>query len=458
MRHLVLASLLCLSLSAGAQELKSVDQFRAAAEKAKSALTLPTWPQTPGELEQRVNDAIAKANAAMDTIGKLEPGKVSFKNTIVALDDMGYEAGLAANVASLIKETSKDPAMRAAGEKALKAFQEWSVGTDYREDVYKAVKAFAATKPKLSGEDAKLFEETMRDYKRAGLDLAPEMRQEVERMRKDLAKLTTDFDSNIVAAKEPVVFTKAELEGVPDSLLNSPGVKTADDQYTILANVTFQYQGVMQAATREETRKRLHRVRFNLARDRNIPLLNEILAMRNRIALALGYNSWNDYKTEIKMAKTGAGARKFIADMVAGTEPKFAAEVAEMQKLKAAATGDPNAKIYRWDWRHFSNEVKKKGYDVDVEALRVYFPYEQTLRGMFDIYQRIFGLKFEQVAAPQKWTDDLQLYYVSTRRPASRWGCSTSTCSRAKGSTTTSRNSTSSVARCCRTVNTSDRR
>jgi len=414
MRHLLAVPLFCaFCLSAAAQEPKSVEQFQPAAEKAKSLLTIPTWPQTPAELEQRVTDAIAKANTGLDAIGKLETGKVTFENTIRALEDIGYEAGLAANVASLIKDTNKDAAMRAAGENALKVFQEWSVGTDYREDVYSAVKAFAATKPKLTSEDAKLFEETMRDYKRAGLDLAPAKRAEVEQMRKDLTKLTTDFDSNVVAAKEPVVFTKAELEGVPDSLLNSPGVKTGDDAYTILANVTFQYQGVMQAATREETRKRLHHVRFNLAREKNVPLLNEILALRNRIALRLGYKSWDDYKTEVKMAKTGAAARKFIADMVAGTKPKFEAEVAEMQKLKAAATGDPNAKIFRWDWRHYSNEVKKQGYEVDVQALRVFFPYQQTLEGMFDIYQRIFGLKFEQIEAPQKWTDDLQLYYVS---------------------------------------------
>lgn len=414
MRHLLIVALLCAScLSIAAQELKTVETFQLAAEKAKSRLTIPTWPQTPAEVEQRVNEAIAKANAAMDVIGKLEPGNVTFENTIRALDDMAYEAGLASNIASLIKETNKDAAMRDAGEKALKVFQEWAVGTDYREDVYKAVKAFAATKPKLAGEDAKLFAETMRDYKRAGLDLSPEKRQEVERMRKDLAKLTTDFDGNVVAAKEPVVFSKSELEGVPDSLLNSPGVKTGEDAYTILANVTFQYQGVMQAATREETRKRLHHVRFNLAREKNVPLLTEILALRNQIALRLGYKSWDDYKTEVKMAKTGASARKFIAEMVAGTKPKFDAEVAEMQKLKAAATGDPKAKIYRWDWRHYSNEIKKQNYEIDVEALRVFFPFQQTLEGMFNIYQRIFGLKFEKIVAPQKWTEDLQLYYVS---------------------------------------------
>ena len=105
--------------------------------------------------------------------------------------------------------------MRDAAEKAIKVFQDWAVGIDYREDVYKAVKAFADTKPKLQGEDALLLEHTIRDYRRAGLALPPNERSVVEKLRKELAKLETDFEANIVAVKAPVVFTKAELEGVP---------------------------------------------------------------------------------------------------------------------------------------------------------------------------------------------------------------------------------------------------
>ena len=82
---------------------------------------------------------------------------------------------------------------------------------DYRDDVYKAMKAFADTHPKLSGEDEKLFKETMRDFRRAGLDLPPDKRKEVEDLRKQLSKLGTDFSVNVVNTKAPVVFTKAEL-------------------------------------------------------------------------------------------------------------------------------------------------------------------------------------------------------------------------------------------------------
>ncbi len=414
MKQLLLVSLfagLALPLQAG--DLKSLADFQAAADKANEVLVIPQWPKTPGEVQKEIEDAIAKANAALDTIGQQDLTKVTFESTVVALDNMQNDAIIANQKTVVIQQTNKDSAMRDAAEKAIKVFQDWAVGIDYREDVYKAVKAYAETYPKLEGEDALLLEYTVRDYRRAGLDLAPEQRAEVEKLRKELAQLETDFQSNIVAVKSPVVFTKAELEGVPDSFLESAGVKTGDDSYTVLANVTFHCNTVEETAKKEETRKRLYQVRDSLARDKNVTVLNDILAHRNAIALKLGYQSWDDFQTEIKMAKNGATAKKFIDDLVVGIQSKFDAEVGELRKLKIAETKDPAAQIKTWDWRYFANALKKAKYTVDTEALRVYFPFQQTLEGMFNIYQSIFGLKFTKIVAPEKWVDDLQLYIVA---------------------------------------------
>ena len=68
-----------------------------------------------------------------------------------------------------------------------------------------------------------------------------------------------------------------------------------------------------------------------------------------------------------------------------------------MQKMKAAETNDPKAKIGIWDWRYYQNQLKKQKYTVDKEALRDFFPFQKVLDGMFNIYQNIFGLKFEQI-------------------------------------------------------------
>src|SRR5438876_204012 len=396
-----------------AENLKSVDDFRAAAARANAVLTIPEWEQTPEAVDAMTKNAIATANKALDQIGAQDLSKVTFKSTIVAPDDLTYQAGNAANKAVIIKESNTNEKMRSAAENAVKEFQDWAVGIDYREDVYKALEAFADTKPKLSGEDKKLFDETMRDYRRAGLALPPEKRKEVEQLRKELAKLGTDFDTNIVNAKAPVVFTKAELEGVPESFFASPGVKTGDDAYTVLANVTWHYNTVEDNAKSETTRKKLYVARDTLAKDTNQTVLNQMLVLRNKIALRLGYKSWDDFQTEIKMAKNGAGAKSYIDNLISGIQPKFAAEVAEFQKMKTEDTHNPEAKIGIWDWRYYTNQVKKQKYNVDAEALRSFFPFQKVLEGMFNIYQSIFGLKFEKITAPYKWIDDLQFYMVT---------------------------------------------
>ena len=409
----IFALALALAPNLHAENLKSVDDFRAAATKANAILTIPDWEQTPEAVDTAMKTAIGTANKALDQIGAQDPRKATFKSTVVALDDLTWQAGNAANKTVIIKESNTNEKMRAAAENAVKEFQDWAVGIDYREDVYKALKAFADTKPNLSGEDKKLFDETMRDYRRAGLELPPDKRKEVEQLRKDLSKLGTDFDTNIVNAKAPVVFTKAELEGVPESFFASPGVKTGDDAYTVMANVTWHFVTVEENAKSEATRKKLYLIHDSLAKDTNHTVLNQMIALRNKIALRLGYKSWDDYQTEIKMAKSGAGAKKYIDDLIGGIQPKFAAEVAEIQKMKAADTHDPKAIIGVWDWRYYDNQLVKQKYAVDKEALRDFFPFQKVLEGMFNIYQSIFGLKFEKIAAPYKWIDDLQFYMVA---------------------------------------------
>src|SRR5437016_3480405 len=314
-------------------DLKTVDDFRAAAAKANAVLTIPDLEHKPEAVLHSSTDEVARTTAALDQIGAQDLGKVTFKRTLLALDNATYQAGLAANKATIIKETNTNPAMRTAGENAVKAFQEWAVGIDYREDVYKAIKAFADTHPKLTGEDEKLLKETLRDYRRAGLELPPDQRKEVEQLRKELSKLGTDFDTNIVKANAPVMFTKADLDGLPDSFFASPGIKTGDDVYTVMANVTWQFNTVEENAKSEATRKQLYLIRETLAKDANVTVLNQMLALRNKIALRLGYKSWDDYQTEVKMAKTGANAEKYINDLVAGTQPKFDSERSEERRV-----------------------------------------------------------------------------------------------------------------------------
>src|ERR1700737_2797974 len=118
-----------------AADLKTVNDFSAAAAKANAVLTVPDWEQTPEAVDAAMKKAIANSNKTPDQIGAQNPGKVTFKSTFVALDDLTYQASLAANKAVVIKESSTNEKMRAAAENAVKEFQDWAVAIDYPEDV-----------------------------------------------------------------------------------------------------------------------------------------------------------------------------------------------------------------------------------------------------------------------------------------------------------------------------------
>ena len=394
----------------------TLEEFQRRAQRFNSQIRLPEFETSPGAVYQSVSNTITRANAALDDVGArglLAAERLTFDNTIRALDDIGYGVGTTANRLSLIKETSRNAALRDAATEATKTLSAWAVGLDYREDVYRAVKRYAAKKANLVGEEAKLLAETLRDYKRAGLELPKAQRDEVEQMRKQLTGLTTDFESNITKAKKALKFSRAELEGVPDNFLSGEGIKTGGDEYTVMANITFHRTIVMENAKLEATRRKFFTEYCNLARAENVPLLQQILELRHTIAKKLGYASWADYQIEPKMAKTGAKALKFLTDLKTGLQPKFEAELAEFRAMKATETGDANVSINVWDTGYYSNQLKKEKYTVDAEALRVYFPYDRTLQGMFDIYQRIFGIRIEEAVAPYKWVEDLKLFMVS---------------------------------------------
>jgi thimet oligopeptidase len=385
--------------------------FQARAAQYHSVITVPAFETAPDQIAATVRQTLANGNAALDRIGRLAPAAVTFTNTFVALDDLDYQVGRASERLGLIEQTSPSAAVRDAATDAIKQLSQWSVGIDYREDVYHALTAFAATAPRLAGEDKKLLDETLRDYRRAGLALPRAQRDEVEQLRKELTGLETDYENNVTKAEKSVKFTKAELAGVPADFLAQ--VKTGADEYTVQANITWHYLSLMDNGSVEATRKKFLIAHDNLAREVNLPLLEKILVKRDTLAKKLGYANYADFATEPRMVKNGATATKFLADLKSGLQPKFAAELATFRQMKVKATGDPNAVINIWDWRYFSNQLKKEKYNVDAEQLRVYFPYQHVLDGMFAIYQRIFGLKFERIEPPYKWVGDLQLYAVS---------------------------------------------
>lgn len=401
--------------SATAAPERTVASFADAASKARVVLEAPGFERTPDELRMVANGAMAEAEARLADLAGQDTGAATFGSTIGALDDVLYPVVTVMNRLWLMKETQPSDEMRASAGEHVTRLEQWLVGTRYREDVYSAVKGFAdayerGERPKLTGEDLKLYKDTMRDYRRAGLSLDKPTRDRVEALLKKLSARSNDFGTNITNAQKTLTFSADELRGVPASFLER--ARQPDGSFAVRANVTPDYSVVMQNADVEATRRALDIARMSLALEENGPILNELADIRAEVAGLLGYASWADYQTEPRMAKSEARATKFLDELRAGLRPKFDAEIARFAAMKASDTGSAGP-ILSWDWRYYENQLKKREFEVDGEALRVYFPYEPCLEGMFAIYQKIFGLRFDEVVNDQPWAPGVTLHVVS---------------------------------------------
>ncbi|HPU54676.1 MAG TPA: hypothetical protein PLH97_00130 [Verrucomicrobiota bacterium] len=140
-----MASLLtaCSTTTGPARFTGGLKGFQERASRFDSIVSLPTFETTTDEIFATVTNTIVAGDAALDRIGQLQPRQVNFRNTIGALDDLGFQVLLVANRLSLMEQTSTNAAIREAATAAIKTLEEWMVGLDYREDVYRAVKAYA---------------------------------------------------------------------------------------------------------------------------------------------------------------------------------------------------------------------------------------------------------------------------------------------------------------------------
>ncbi|MEM6884402.1 MAG: M3 family metallopeptidase [Verrucomicrobiota bacterium] len=394
------------------QEPVTLESFIEQGKKTGNPVTLVSVPRSVEEVQQRTTAIVEQLQQDGDALAGLSEGDITFDSTILAMDRMSCDLDLDISEIVVAKNVSTDPEVRKEATNSLKVLSEALVEFQFREDIYLVFKQYADSKPKLDPESVRLLDKTMLEYKRSGFHLSAAERKEIESKIKQLSILSVDFRTNITETSAPVAFSPDELKGLPEAFLSGLE-KGSDGNVTLHANVTHHYTTLMNNADSEATRKKFFYTRYNLTRDLNIPLLTKIVNLRHEVANDLGYSTWSDYKTEVLMSGTAQVVEDFLVDLKTGLQPKFEQEVETLTALKAERTGDSSAQLNIWDFRYYSNELKDEKYNINEEQLKRFFPYEQTLEGMFDIYEEVFAVRIEQVENPEPWADGVTLHTVT---------------------------------------------
>jgi thimet oligopeptidase len=358
---------------------------------------------------------LAAAEAAVEAIIAVPDNARTYNNTLGALDDLVAHLDFNTGMTLFLAYVSTDAAERERGQRAEEDLQSWIIDLTKREDLYRAIKAYADSSPRLRPEQWRLLEHTMRDYRRAGMDLPPSQRDKLKAVQKEISRLSIEFEKNIRDDETAVFVARDELTGMPDDWVN--GLERAGDLYVITMDYPT-FIPVQDYCDNELTRMRSWIAYKRRGGQQNAKVIERILKLRAEAARMLGYRHAADYETEIKMSKNADTVKAFYEKLRPLVREKAALDHAEFLAAKRAQTGNPNAKLQPWDYSYYKNRLMKEKYAVDAEKVREYFPLQLVIDGLFGITQSLHGLEYREVTdrAGQMgmplWHEDVRLYEV----------------------------------------------
>ncbi|KAJ2673360.1 metalloendopeptidase [Coemansia sp. RSA 1085] len=374
------------------------------------------FQRSPAEISAAASRLIAQEKQVHDQVAA--QATPTFANTIKPLAKLENTNGGESAVISFLQNVSTDKYVRDASSEAEKSLLSSRMASMMRADVYKSVKQVLDNKEeldKLDAEDRALVESMARQYRRNGLGLSNEQRAKLEEIRKRLIDLGVEFSRNTNEKDGEVLFTRQELDGLPEGYFCDRPVRLHDgvEKYV----VTTKYPDmvpVMQMAKNEDTRRLMLQAEETRCPE-NIALLDEAVKLRLEAARLMGYKTHAEYMLEVNMAKTPQSVLDFEGDLHKRLDVLADSEIKEIEKLKRAdmeAASRPFKGLFNWDFRYYSNLVKERKHNVSEELVKQYFPVEQVTRGILDIYQNILQLRFDKVEDPPVWHPDVTMYEV----------------------------------------------
>lgn len=394
-----------------------------------------------------VKEVIIKAQDQLEKILTRETS-INFNNSLFALIEMEeIVERVWTPVENLLSLTGTDDIRNAAEEArplVVGFFNNYAL--DPR--VYALIKKYAASPEakSLTGEQKRHLENTLIDFKLSGAELEGEAKEEFKKLNLKLSEISQKFSDNATDSKfELVIINKADLHGLPEDIIEAAKRK-ADEMRAELAfefkaripegawlfNLDYPSFGpFMKFADSGDLRKKLYIEYFSqgtnkassglfgLGKEHNLDnegLIQEIFSAKLRKANLLGYKSYAHLSLETKMAPSPEEVRVFLQRLATKSrklaEKEYAELVAFQKQINYQNTEANPEKIYPWDKEYLSEKLRKAKYDFDTNLLKPYFELKNTIKGMFDIAETLFSIRFQKVNNIETWHPDVEVYQI----------------------------------------------
>ncbi len=372
------------------------------------------FPKSAGEIRGRVEDIISKTKEELEAIIKISSSDRTFENSARALDKAGSNFSMIKNPIAILQMVSSDKDVRNACVDAVNKLDSFAVDAFNDVLLYGALKSYVngnAKNEELNEEERYFLKETMDDFIRSGLDLPKEELDEIKRIKKELAEVSLEFETNIVKDRSQIKVKREDLAGLKDDFIEN--LKKSSDGLYILGCDTPTLIEVMQNCSVESTRRDLYLVFNNRAYPENIKLLDKIIALRDSLAKKLGFESFAHINLDSKMAKSPVRAESFLMGLLEKVKVKARKEIKDLTSdLPKDVVLTKSGELDPWNLAYVKERYKKKHFDVDEREIAKYFPLEKTIDAVFDIYQQFLGLNFKIISMEDLWNEEVQLIEV----------------------------------------------
>ncbi|KAL8969043.1 MAG: hypothetical protein Q9183_002184 [Haloplaca sp. 2 TL-2023] len=393
----------------------------------------PVFSGTPTSVIEDIKSLIEKSRGISDKIAAdVKESDATFNDIMLPMAQDENSMGLTAPIIGFYQAVSTDQALRNASTEAEKLISDYSIESSMREDIFKLVDAAMKKGEKLDPESQRLLEKEHKSFIRNGLGLpAGEKRDRFKEIKKRLSDVGIIFQKNLNEENGGLWFTKEELNGTPEDVV--AGFEKGEGENEGKLKMSFKYPDlfpVLKYCKDIETRRKVFTANENKC-NQNVPLFREAINLRDEAARLLGYPNHAAFVIEDKMAKTTKTVDDFLGDLRkrltkgGESEKKTLTELkkSDLQERGEEKTFDGH--YFLWDNRFYDRLMLEKDFSLDQEKLAEYFPLQNTIRGMLEIFEQLFGLAFVEIEGSDRasispsgsgeditWHPDVKLFSV----------------------------------------------
>jgi oligopeptidase A len=348
----------------------------------------------------------------------------NWENFVQPMEEMGEVLGRMWSPVSHLHEVCDSEELRVAYNNCLPKFTNYHTELAQDERLYKAYKA-VATAPDfedLAQAQKKIIDNELRDFRLSGADLNKPDQQRYKAIQEELSGLYSKFEENLLDATQAwdICLTEdSEIAGLPQTALAIAQQAAEQDsksgwKFTLHAP---SYIAFITYADNRALRQQMYSAYVTRASDQgeqtqwdNSEVMLQMLRLRREKAQLLGYPNYAAYSLETKMADTIEQVMSFLNDLA---ERSRAAAQKDLDELKNfALETDKISHLEAWDVAYYSEKLQQHRYRFSQEEVRPYFPAPQVLSGMFEVVQRLYGLRIKQRQGVEVWHPDVAFYEI----------------------------------------------